>query len=138
MLLPEWHVLCSSKFNMSVDGQAWPQTRARYRLTKTGNLLLNGSGWQQFQASSRVSCLLPQVYGHRMSCWEEHLGCIEDAFQTPQDVNCVRRVRKLAAVRPVLLWNMSRLMSGGARRHQAGCMRMAGATVNFCLLTLRL
>lgn len=33
-----------------------------------------------------------------MSCWEEHLGTIEDTFQTPQDVNCVRRVRKLAAV----------------------------------------
>jgi hypothetical protein len=46
--------------------------------------------------------LLLQVYGHRMACWEEHLGTIEDAFQTPQDVNCVRRVRKLAAVRPLV------------------------------------
>lgn len=39
-----------------------------------------------------------QVYGHRMACFEEHLGKLEDIFQTPQDVNCVRRVRELAAV----------------------------------------
>jgi hypothetical protein len=50
----------------------------------------------------------PQVYGHRMACWEEHLGTIEDAFQTPQDVNCVRRVRKLAAVRPITLKHVFR------------------------------
>lgn len=33
-----------------------------------------------------------------MTCWEEHLGHLEDIFQTPQDVNCVRRVRQLAKV----------------------------------------
>ncbi len=43
-----------------------------------------------------------QVYGHRMACFEEHLGHLEDTFQTPQDVNCVRRVRQLAAVRPAV------------------------------------
>mmetsp|Transcript_9813 Transcript_9813/g.29512 ORF Transcript_9813/g.29512 Transcript_9813/m.29512 type:complete len:978 (-) Transcript_9813:2047-4980(-) len=37
------------------------------------------------------------VYGHRMTCWEEHLGRLEDVFQQPHDVNCVRRVRALAA-----------------------------------------
>lgn len=39
-----------------------------------------------------------QVYGHRMTCWEEHLGRLEDVFQQPHDVNCVHRVRKLTAV----------------------------------------
>lgn len=44
-----------------------------------------------------------QVYGHRMTCWEEHLGRLEDVFQQPHDVNCVRRVRALAAVHPPAL-----------------------------------
>jgi phospholipase D1/2 len=36
------------------------------------------------------------VYGHRMACFEEHLGKVEDIFESPQDVRCVRRVRELA------------------------------------------
>lgn len=37
------------------------------------------------------------VYGHRMTCWEEHLGRLEDVFQQPHDLDCVYRVRALAA-----------------------------------------
>lgn len=37
-----------------------------------------------------------------MTCFEEHLGKLEDIFESPQDVNCVRRVRQLAKV-PVSL-----------------------------------
>ncbi len=34
-----------------------------------------------------------------MACFEEHLGKVEDIFESPQDVRCVRRVRELAKVR---------------------------------------
>ncbi|KAK1322925.1 Phospholipase D delta [Acorus calamus] len=37
-----------------------------------------------------------QVYGYRMSLWAEHLGLIEDLFNEPQTLSCVRRINKLA------------------------------------------
>lgn len=37
------------------------------------------------------------VYGHRMTCWEEHLGRVENLFQQPHDLRCVHLVRALAA-----------------------------------------
>lgn len=37
-----------------------------------------------------------QVYGYRMSLWAEHLGRLEDCFQEPSTIRCVRRVNGLA------------------------------------------
>ncbi|OMO74249.1 C2 calcium-dependent membrane targeting [Corchorus capsularis] len=37
-----------------------------------------------------------QVYGYRMSLWAEHLGKLEDTFQEPQSLECVKRVNKIA------------------------------------------
>eukprot|EP01018_Ginkgo_biloba_P016109 Gb_35652 [translate_table: standard] len=37
-----------------------------------------------------------QVYGYRMSLWAEHLGVLEDCFQQPESLECVRRVRSLS------------------------------------------
>ncbi|KMZ71867.1 Phospholipase D delta [Zostera marina] len=37
-----------------------------------------------------------QVYGYRMSLWAEHLGFVDDLFKEPYDVECVRKVNKIA------------------------------------------
>ncbi|KAJ4712931.1 Phospholipase D [Melia azedarach] len=37
-----------------------------------------------------------QVYGYRMSLWAEHIGGIEECFNRPESVGCVRRVRSLS------------------------------------------
>ncbi|CAN1754288.1 Phospholipase D beta 1 [Linum perenne] len=36
-----------------------------------------------------------QVHGYRNSLWEEHIGFIEDCFERPESVECVRRVRMI-------------------------------------------
>ncbi|XP_031400388.1 phospholipase D delta isoform X1 [Punica granatum] len=37
-----------------------------------------------------------QVYGYRMSLWAEHLGHIEDCFEEPKSLECVRKVNEMA------------------------------------------
>ncbi|KAL1569779.1 phospholipase D [Salvia divinorum] len=37
-----------------------------------------------------------QIYGYRMSLWAEHLGMVENSYNTPQDVECVKRVNEIA------------------------------------------
>ncbi|XP_015878934.3 phospholipase D delta [Ziziphus jujuba] len=37
-----------------------------------------------------------QVYGYRMSLWAEHLGELEDCFQEPESLRCMKRVNKIA------------------------------------------
>lgn len=37
-----------------------------------------------------------QVYGYRMSLWAEHLGMLEDEFQEPQSLECMKHVNKIA------------------------------------------
>jgi phospholipase D1/2 len=37
-----------------------------------------------------------QVHGFRMSLWYEHLGMLDDVFQIPESLECVRRVNKIA------------------------------------------
>lgn len=36
-----------------------------------------------------------QVYGYRMSLWAEHIGGVEECFEQPETIECVRRVRSL-------------------------------------------
>lgn len=37
-----------------------------------------------------------QIYGYRMSLWAEHIGALEECFEQPHSVDCVRRVRFLS------------------------------------------
>ncbi|KAL5815337.1 hypothetical protein ACOSQ4_025978 [Xanthoceras sorbifolium] len=37
-----------------------------------------------------------QVFGYRMSLWAEHLGTLEECFERPESLGCVRRVRTLS------------------------------------------
>ncbi|TQD80744.1 hypothetical protein C1H46_033714 [Malus baccata] len=37
-----------------------------------------------------------QVYGYRMSLWAEHLGGLEDTYQDPESLECVKRVKEIA------------------------------------------
>uniref|UniRef100_J3M4D9 Phospholipase D n=1 Tax=Oryza brachyantha TaxID=4533 RepID=J3M4D9_ORYBR len=37
-----------------------------------------------------------QVHGFRMALWYEHLGTVDDAFQRPESVDCVRKVNAMA------------------------------------------
>lgn len=34
-----------------------------------------------------------QVYGYRMSLWAEHTGTLEQCFEHPESLECVRRIR---------------------------------------------
>lgn len=37
-----------------------------------------------------------QIFGYRMSLWAEHLSTLDDCFEQPESVECVRRVRALS------------------------------------------
>ncbi|KAK2976792.1 hypothetical protein RJ640_027188 [Escallonia rubra] len=37
-----------------------------------------------------------QIYGYRMSLWAEHIGGLEERFERPESLDCVRRVRSLS------------------------------------------
>ncbi|KAG2331490.1 hypothetical protein Bca52824_002670 [Brassica carinata] len=37
-----------------------------------------------------------QIFGYRMSLWAEHLGFLEKSFEEPENMECVRRLRKLS------------------------------------------
>ncbi|KAF2614243.1 hypothetical protein F2Q70_00010291 [Brassica cretica] len=36
------------------------------------------------------------IFGYRMSLWAEHLGSLEKGFEEPENMECVRRVRRLS------------------------------------------
>ncbi|XVF52793.1 hypothetical protein PTKIN_Ptkin05aG0047100 [Pterospermum kingtungense] len=46
--------------------------------------------------SSRSRDPRGQVYGYRMSLWAEHIGGLEQSFEQPESLECVRRVRRLS------------------------------------------
>ncbi|KAJ9173515.1 hypothetical protein P3X46_016638 [Hevea brasiliensis] len=52
--------------------------------------------YQPQHASARRSHPHGQIYGHRMSLWAEHIGGIEECFEQPESLECVRRVRSLS------------------------------------------
>lgn len=37
-----------------------------------------------------------QVHGYRMSLWSEHIGAVEECFEEPESLECVRRIRSLS------------------------------------------
>lgn len=40
--------------------------------------------------------LLDKVYGYRMSLWAEHLETLDECFQEPSSLECIRRVNEIA------------------------------------------
>lgn len=36
-----------------------------------------------------------QIYGYRMSLWAEHTGVMEECFNKPESIECVRRLRTM-------------------------------------------
>lgn len=53
-------------------------------------------GYQPHHLASRQQPARGQVHGLRMSLWYEHLGMIDDTFQQPESVNCIRKVNQMA------------------------------------------
>ncbi|KAK7307827.1 hypothetical protein VNO77_41233 [Canavalia gladiata] len=37
-----------------------------------------------------------EVHGYRMSLWSEHIGGVEECFEQPESLECVRRIRSLS------------------------------------------
>ncbi|KAL3618353.1 Phospholipase D [Castilleja foliolosa] len=52
--------------------------------------------YQPYHLSSRQHLARGQVHGFRMSLWYEHLGMLDDSFDQPQSVKCVRKVNEIA------------------------------------------
>lgn len=42
------------------------------------------------------ACPCGQVYGYRMSLWAEHLGLLDDCFNRPESLECVRKIRTMS------------------------------------------
>ncbi|KAK3153127.1 hypothetical protein QOZ80_2BG0168180 [Eleusine coracana subsp. coracana] len=54
-----------------------------------------GAYQPQYTWANKVSAPRGQIYGYRMSLWAEHIGAIEENFNHPESLECMRRVRHL-------------------------------------------
>ncbi|XP_037424543.1 phospholipase D beta 1-like isoform X1 [Triticum dicoccoides] len=54
-----------------------------------------GAYQPQYTWANKISAPRGQVYGYRMSLWAEHIGAIEEDFNHPESIECMRRVRHL-------------------------------------------
>ncbi|KAL6642797.1 hypothetical protein ACP70R_020978 [Stipagrostis hirtigluma subsp. patula] len=54
-----------------------------------------GAYQPQYTWANKVSAPRGQIYGYRMSLWAEHIGAIEEDFNHPESLECMRRVRHL-------------------------------------------
>ncbi|CAM8888866.1 unnamed protein product [Rhodiola kirilowii] len=54
-----------------------------------------GAYQPQYTWANKLSCPRGQVHGYRMSLWAEHTGTVEDCFNCPESLECVRRVRSM-------------------------------------------
>ncbi|KAI5019709.1 hypothetical protein ZWY2020_044597 [Hordeum vulgare] len=54
-----------------------------------------GAYQRQYTWANKISAPRGQVYGYRMSLWAEHIGAIEEDFNHPESIECMRRVRHL-------------------------------------------
>ncbi|KAL0312683.1 UNVERIFIED_CONTAM: Phospholipase D beta 1 [Sesamum radiatum] len=41
----------------------------------------------------QIRCSVLQIFGYRMSLWAEHTGTLEQCFEQPESLECVRRIR---------------------------------------------
>ncbi|KAI3512663.1 hypothetical protein L1887_19981 [Cichorium endivia] len=51
--------------------------------------------YQPFHLSTREPAR-GQIHGFRMALWYEHLGMLDESFQNPESVNCVKKVNQIA------------------------------------------
>uniref|UniRef100_A0A7N0T451 phospholipase D n=1 Tax=Kalanchoe fedtschenkoi TaxID=63787 RepID=A0A7N0T451_KALFE len=54
-----------------------------------------GAYQPQYTWANKLACPRGQVHGYRMSLWAEHTGTVEDCFNCPESLDCVRRVRSM-------------------------------------------
>ncbi|GJN19949.1 hypothetical protein PR202_gb07269 [Eleusine coracana subsp. coracana] len=54
-----------------------------------------GAYQPQYTWANKVSAPRGQIYGYRMSLWAEHIGAIEENFNHPESLECMRQVRHL-------------------------------------------
>jgi len=54
-----------------------------------------GAYQPQYTWANKVSAPRGQIYGYRMSLWAEHIGGIDEDFNYPESLECMRRVRHL-------------------------------------------
>ncbi|KAG8092346.1 hypothetical protein GUJ93_ZPchr0012g19242 [Zizania palustris] len=54
-----------------------------------------GAYQPQYTWANKISAPRGQIYGYRMSLWAEHIGAIEEGFNYPESLECIRRVRYL-------------------------------------------
>ncbi|KQJ97534.1 phospholipase D beta 1 isoform X1 [Brachypodium distachyon] len=52
-----------------------------------------GAYQPQYTWANKISAPRGQIYGYRMSLWAEHIGAIEEDFNHPESLECMRRVR---------------------------------------------
>lgn len=54
--------------------------------------------YQPHQLSNKLttSGKWSKIYGFRLALWQEHLDELEDEFQTPESLGCVKRVNQIA------------------------------------------
>lgn len=53
-------------------------------------------GYQPYHLTRRDQPARGEIYGFRMSLWYEHMGMLDDVFQFPESVECVRKVNQIA------------------------------------------
>ncbi|CAD6211717.1 unnamed protein product [Miscanthus lutarioriparius] len=54
-----------------------------------------GAYQPQYTWANKLSAPRGQIYSYRMSLWAEHIGSIEEDFNYPESLECMRRVRHL-------------------------------------------
>ncbi|CAM8930599.1 unnamed protein product [Rhodiola kirilowii] len=54
-----------------------------------------GAYQPQYTWANKLACPHGQVHGYRMSLWAEHTGTVEECFNCPESLECVRRVRSM-------------------------------------------
>lgn len=40
--------------------------------------------------------IILQIYGYRKSLWSEHLGMLDNCFEEPESLDCIRKVNQIA------------------------------------------
>lgn len=55
-----------------------------------------GAYQPEYTWASKQGAPRGQIYGYRMSLWAEHVGEIEECFEQPESLECVRRIRSIS------------------------------------------
>ncbi|KAK2981140.1 hypothetical protein RJ640_023871 [Escallonia rubra] len=66
-----------------------------YKITPIHCLLVGLGAFGHQEYACDYLHLIVQIYGYRKSLWAEHIGDLEECFERPESLECVRRVRSL-------------------------------------------